>query len=133
MLALLLSSVFPAQSFSATGYYATIDIIVSFCYNTILQSISSTSTVQMASSIPSILSRNLPAAAAVVGATGGGVISSLLCNNNDDNNTGSISTFGFMSSTQVLCEASSKDNKPNPFITPQPRETLIRKRVSSMV
>ena len=87
----------------------------------------------MASSIPSILSRNLPAAVAVVGATGGGgFISSLLFNNNDDNNTSCVkSRFGiFMSSTQALCEASSKDNKPNPFITPQPRETLIRKRVS---
>ena len=85
----------------------------------------------MASSIPSILSRNLPAA--VVGAGGGGIISSLLFNNNDDNNTSCVkSAFGsFMSSTQALCEA-SKDNKPNPFITPQPRETLIRKRVSLM-
>ena len=79
----------------------------------------------MASSIPSILSRNLPSAAAVVGASGGGIISSLLFNNDDDKR------FSFMSSTstQALCEA-SKDNKPNPFITPQPRETLIRKRVS---
>ena len=53
-------------------------------------------------------------------------------NNNDDNNTSCVkSTFGsFMSSsTQALCEA-SKDDKPNPFLTPQPRETLIRKRVS---
>jgi len=87
----------------------------------------------MASSIPSILSRNLPVAAvAVLGAGGGGVISSLLFNNNDDNNTSCVkSRFGsFMSSTQALCKASSKDDKPNPFLTPQPRETLIRKRVS---
>ena len=84
----------------------------------------------MASSIPSILSRNLPAAAAVVvGASGVGILSSLLCNDYDNNTSCVKSTFGsFMSSTQALCEA-SKD-KPNPFITPQPRETLIRKRVS---
>ena len=82
----------------------------------------------MASSIPSILSRNLPAA--VLGASGGSILSSLLCNDYD--NTSCVkSTFGsFMSSTQVLCEASKQDNKPNPFITPQPREILIRKRVS---
>ena len=80
----------------------------------------------MASAIPSILSRNLPAA--VLGVGSGGIISSLLFNNNDDNNTCAKSRFGsFMSSTQALCEV--KD-KPNPFITPQPRETLIRKRVS---
>ena len=97
----------------------------------------------MASSIPSILSRDLPvAAAAVLGAGGGGFISSLLFNNNDDNNTsckcmtdscmtGSnlYQAFGSFMSSKALCEA-SKDNKPNPFITPQPRETLIRKRVS---
>ena len=68
-------------------------------------------------------------AACRVGAGGGGFISSLLCNDYD--NTSCVkSTFGsFMSSTQALCEV-SKDNKPNTFITPQPRETLIRKRVS---
>ena len=85
----------------------------------------------MASAIPSILSRNLPAAAvAVVGASGGGVISSLLFNDYDDDNTCIKSRFGsFMLSTKALCEA-SKVNKLNPFITPQPRETLIRNRVS---
>ena len=78
----------------------------------------------MASAIPSILSRNLPV---VVGTSGGGILSSLLCNDND--NTSLKSAFGsFMSSsTQALCEV--KDT-PNPFINPQPRETLIRKRVS---
>ena len=91
----------------------------------------------MASSIPSILLRKVKVGCSshcIVGAIGcGGIISSLLLDADDDT---SKRLFGDLlpslpPTTTASCEAQPvRKDKPNPFLTPQPREALIRRKVS---
>lgn len=90
----------------------------------------------MASSIPSILLRKVKVGCSshcIVGAVGcGGIISSLLLDADDDT---SKRLFGGLLpsslTTTASCEAQPvRKDKPNPFLTPQPREALIRRKVS---